>query len=105
MLVGISVIMRNTSMEAFQNDTSRLLNGTGKKIRLGQTASSVSNQVQNNDGNDISKRLLFKDAKQHTMKGLCHSCLTSNSEISVVGGKILCVKCANASEKSSENER
>ncbi len=27
------------------------------------------------------------------MKGLCHSCLTSNVELVLVKGKILCVQC------------
>ena len=34
------------------------------------------------------------------MMGLCHGCFTSNTEISVVNGSILCADCADTNRNS-----
>lgn len=65
---------------------------------------------QNSDGSrrdssgGIDKRLLSKRARWHSMRGLCHGCLTSNTEISVLDGKMLCAECASTDSKQAGNE-
>ena len=36
------------------------------------------------------------------MRGLCHGCLTSNTEISVIDGSILCAECADTDRGSKK---
>ncbi|MXX21286.1 MAG: hypothetical protein F4W68_00640 [Cenarchaeum sp. SB0661_bin_35] len=55
--------------------------------------------------NNVNRRLLIKHALQYSMRGLCHTCLTSNVEIAVTGGKILCAKCSSITEEPAGNER
>lgn len=48
-----------------------------------------------------AKSLLTGRWENQPMRGLCHSCLSSNTEISVVNGSIICAECADTA-KSSE---
>ena len=48
-----------------------------------------------------SKRLLTGRWNNQAMRGLCHSCLSSNTKISVVNGSIICAECVDA-DKSPE---
>lgn len=68
------------------------------------TAQGDTHQIQGAPHTGINKRLLIKPVPQHSMRGLCHGCLTSNVEVSIVCGKILCDKCSSINEESAGNE-
>lgn len=69
------------------------------------TAQGDTHQIQRVAHTGINKRLLIKPILQHSMRGLCHGCLTSNVEVSIVCGKILCDKCSSIDEEPAGNER
>ncbi|MYB29672.1 MAG: hypothetical protein F4Y18_01345 [Cenarchaeum sp. SB0663_bin_5] len=69
------------------------------------TTQGDTHQIQRAPHTGINKRLLIKPVPQHSMRGLCHGCLTSNVEVSIVCGKILCDKCSSINEESAGNER
>lgn len=47
-----------------------------------------------------SKSLLTGRWENQPMRGLCHICLSSNTEISVVNGNIICAECADTAKRS-----
>lgn len=53
---------------------------------LGRPAASRHDEYA--DGRDINSQ-----PGHHAMRGLCHGCLTSNIEITITDGKILCADC------------
>ena len=50
----------------------------------------------------VSKSLLTGRWENQPMRGLCHSCLSSNTEISVVNGSIICAECADTTKTSEQ---
>ena len=49
------------------------------------------------------KGLLTRKWGSAAMRGLCHGCFTSNIEITVANGSILCADCVDA-DKNKETE-
>lgn len=44
--------------------------------------------------------LLNEYGTRHYMRGLCHGCFTSNAEITVANGGILCADCTDTDRDS-----